>query len=119
MSDLRHHAINYIEFAVTDMAATRAFFAAAFGWEFNEYGPEYTGIRKLGEEGEVGGLRLETEVKPGGPLVILYSENLEASQQAVEQAGGRITAPIFAFPGGRRFQFLDPDGTELAVWSDQ
>ncbi|MGB0953424.1 MAG: VOC family protein [Planctomycetota bacterium] len=119
MPALRHHAINYIEFAVTDMAATRAFFHAAFGWEFNEYGPEYTGIRQMGEEGEVGGLRLESEVKPGGALVILYSEDLEASLTAVESAGGRISAPIFAFPGGRRFQFLDPDGNELAVWSDQ
>jgi predicted enzyme related to lactoylglutathione lyase len=23
--------------------------------------------------------------------------------------------PIFAFPGGRRFHFLDPSGNELAV----
>ena len=25
----------------------------------------------------------------------------------------------FSFPGGRRFHFTDPGGTELAVWSDK
>jgi predicted enzyme related to lactoylglutathione lyase len=30
-----------------------------------------------------------------------------------------MAKPIFAFPGGRRFHFLDPNGNELAVWSDK
>ncbi len=34
----------------------------------------------------------------------------------VESAGGKIVKPIFSFPGGRRFHFLDPAGNELAVW---
>jgi predicted enzyme related to lactoylglutathione lyase len=36
----------------------------------------------------------------------------------VTGAGGTITKPIFAFPGGRRFHFTDPSGNELAVWSE-
>ncbi len=114
-----HHAIDYIELAVTDMAEARRFYAAAFGWEFNEYGPEYTGIKKKRGEGEVGGMRLESEVTTGGPLVILYSAELDASFEQVKKAGGRITKEPFAFPGGRRFQFLDPSGNELAVWSEK
>ena len=39
-------------------------------------------------------------------------------QAKVEAAGGRIVKPIYAFPGGRRFHFTDPAGTELAVWSE-
>lgn len=112
-----HHTIDYIELPVTDMERARAFYAAAFGWEFNDYGPEYTGIRKPG--GEAGGFRLEPEVRTGGPLVILYSGNLDGSLASVRAAGGRITAPPFEFPGGRRFHFLDPSGNELAVWAEQ
>jgi predicted enzyme related to lactoylglutathione lyase len=26
---------------------------------------------------------------------------------------------VFAFPGGSRFQFLEPGGNELAVWSER
>ena len=51
--------------------------------------------------------------------VVLYSKNLEESMQAVLNAGGTISKDIFPFPGGRRFQFLDPSGNELAVWSDR
>ncbi len=110
-----HHQIDYIEFVVTDMGQAKAFYSAAFGWKFNDYGPEYAGIQKPG--GEIGGLRLDSKITTGGPLVILYSENLEASVKAVTGAGGQVTTPPFEFPGGRRFHFTDPSGNELGVWS--
>jgi predicted enzyme related to lactoylglutathione lyase len=115
--DHTHHAIDYIEIAVTDIDAAKAFYGAAFGWSFADYGPDYAGIQVGGKE--VGGLRPESEVRAGGPLVILYSEDLEGSVQAVTAAGGTIAEPIYAFPGGRRFHFADPAGNELAVWSDR
>lgn len=114
-----HHEINYIEFSVLDMEQTKRFFSEAFGWAFNDYGPEYAGIRKVDSELEAGGLRLVDKVTTGGPLVILYSRNLEESLAAVQAAGGKISLEILSFPGGRRFQFLDPSGNELAVWSDK
>jgi len=112
-----HHAIDYIEFSVTDMDQSKRFYEAAFDWKFNDYGPAYAGIQKQG--GEAGGLRLDPKVSTGGPLVILYSNDLESTILKVRQAGGRITKDPFAFPGGRRFQFADPSGNELAVWSDK
>jgi hypothetical protein len=51
--------------------------------------------------------------------VILYSEDLERSVEAVTAAGGTIRQPIYPFPGGWRFHFADPSGNELAVWSDR
>ena len=112
-----HHAIDYVEIAVTDMDAAKAFYAAAFGWSLVDYGPDYAGIQ--GDGKEMGGLRRDSEVRAGGPLVILYSEDLERSADAVEAAGGTILEPIYSFPGGRRFHFADPAGNELAVWSEQ
>lgn len=111
-----HHAIDYIEFTVGDMEEAKRFYREAFGWEFNDYGPEYAGIRKEG--GEAGGFRLAPEAPGGGPLVVLYSEDLEASLVEVREAGGRIVTEPFTFPGGRRFHFQDPSGNELAVWSE-
>ena len=90
---------------------------AAFDWAFSDYGPDYAGIKKEG--GEAGGFRLDSAVSTGGPLVILYSENLDLTLTRVRDAGGRITKEPFEFPGGRRFQFEDPSGNELAVWSDR
>jgi uncharacterized protein len=112
-----HHAIDYVEITVTDIDAAKAFYAAAFGWSLVDYGPDYAGIQ--GDGKEMGGLRRDSEVRAGGPLVILYSEDLERSADAVEAAGGTILEPIYSFPGGRRFHFADPAGNELAVWSEQ
>ena len=110
-----HHAIDYVEFTVRDLGAAKRFYAAAFGWQFNDYGPEYAGIK--GANGEVGGLNQTAELRTGGPLVILYSKDLEKTLEAVRAAGGKIVREPFAFPGGRRFQFTDPSGNELGVWS--
>ena len=110
-----HHRIDYIEIAVHDVAAAKAFYGAAFGWSFNDYGPEYAGI--VGADREQGGLCKGAPVTGAGPLVILHSDTLEASQDAVLAAGGRVHKEIFAFPGGRRFEFTDPSGNALGVWS--
>ena len=111
-----HHAIDYVEFTVTDLAEAKRFYTAAFGWTFNDYGPQYAGIR--GNDGEVGGLHQTPHLRSGGPLVILYSHDLGASLSAVKAAGGIIVQEPFSFPGGRRFHFTDPSGNELAVWSE-
>lgn len=112
-----HHAINYIEFPVLDIGASKAFYSAAFGWCFTDYGPDYTRI--YGQEGEVEGFRRVTELRTGGSLVVLFSEDLDASLRAVRAAGGKIVTDPFEFPGGRRFHFADPSGNELAVWAER
>ncbi|WP_114907473.1 VOC family protein [Ornithinimicrobium murale] len=112
-----HHAIDYIEINAADLATARDFYARAFGWTFNDYGPTYSGIRTPDGQGEVGGLNGTGQPGPGGPLVLLYSDDLDASLAAVEVAGGRILQAPYEFPGGRRFHFADPGGNELGVWS--
>ena len=113
-----HHAIDYIELNVSDLAAAKEFYAAAFGWAFNDYGPEYSGIRSPDGEGEVGGLNPAREPSRGGPLVLLFSADLDATVAAVEAAGGKVLEGPYEFPGGRRFHFTDPSGNELGVWSE-
>lgn len=110
----RDRTIDYIEFGATDIAATRRFYAACFGWKFTDYGPGYVAF----EDGRLTG-GFTTDSKPGrAPLVVLYVKDLEKSRTAVAGNGGRIERDIFSFPGGRRFHFLDPNGNELAVWSE-
>lgn len=113
----RHHQLDYVEIGALDVAAAKRFYAAAFGWRFNDYGEHYAGI--CGPAREVGGLAKVDTIRGGGPLVILYSDDLDASLAAVVAAGGTISTAPFAFPGGRRFHFHDPSGNELAVWSER
>lgn len=114
-----HHAIDYLELTVRDLAAATRFYTAAFGWQFTDYGPEYAGIQ--GEGREQGGLRVDAKYVGvrGGPLPILFSAQLDDTFAKVKAAGGVIVTPPFEFPGGRRFHFTDPSGNELAVWAEK
>lgn len=111
----RDRRIDYVEFNVTDMARTKEFYAAAFGWTYTDYGPNYCEFT----DGHMkGGFEVGGPVTVGGPLIVLYGADLERLQAEVEAAGGKIVKPVFEFPGGRRFHFADPDGYELAVWTE-
>ena len=113
-----HHTIDYIELAAPDLEAAKRFYAAAFGWALTDYGPEYAGFASGGEGAdEDGGLNASATPAPGGPLVLLYSDDLDASLDRVQRAGGTVVQPPYGFPGGRRFHFADPAGNELGVWS--
>ncbi len=130
MTEKPDFRIDYVELPAVDIAATKSFYSAAFGWSFIDYGPTYISIQGAGLDGGFEkGAPLPTRIHTGpldeknsratsGSLVILYSANLEAALKAVEDAGGEIVRGIFDFPGGRRFHFLDPNGNELAVWSE-
>jgi uncharacterized protein len=120
MAEHTHHAIDYVELTVPDLEQAKRFYADAFGWQFNGYGPAYAGIRSSSGGGEVGGLaRGEEPAAPGGPLVLLFSDDLDATVGAVKAAGGQVTRDPYEFPGGRRFHFRDPAGNELGVWAER
>jgi len=113
-----HHHLNYLELPASDLDATKTFFKAVFGWSFTDYGPDYTCVENqvIGIGFFRADLRARTET--GSALGVLFSADLEASLQAVNDAGGEILKPTFEFPGGRRFQFADPSGNEFAVWAE-
>jgi uncharacterized protein len=113
----RHHTFDYVELAAPDLQAATSFYADALGWTFTDYGPDYVGIKRPGGEGEMGGLNPVRPAGAGLPLVILYSDDLDATLDSVRAAGGEITEEPFEFPGGRRFHFADPAGNQLAVWT--
>lgn len=103
---------NYLELPVRDVPVTKAFYQSAFGWSFTDFGPDYaatmTGDTDLGLNGD-------TEHATAQLLPVIEVDDLEAAEKAVLGAGGEVTLPIFAFPGGRRFHFRDPAGHELAA----
>lgn len=113
-----HEKINYVEFPAKDIEATKAFFTAAFGWSFVDYGPTYTAFSNEGLDGGFFKSALSASTENGSALIVFYSKTLKKTQSKIETAGGKIIKPIFSFPGGRRFHFCDPNGNEYAVWSD-
>jgi predicted enzyme related to lactoylglutathione lyase len=112
------NVIDYIELAVDDLAAAKAFYAKALGWTFNDYGPDYAGIADPRNPGqEFGGLSPHTPAARGeGVLALVRSEDADATMASVLAAGGRIAVEMHDYPGGRRFTFADPSGNILGVY---
>jgi predicted enzyme related to lactoylglutathione lyase len=101
--------INYVELSVTDTQASKAFYEAAFGWSLTDFGPDYAATTT----GDVD-LGLQSD-EPAVPLPVIEVSGLDDWPDRLVAAGATIVRPIFAFPGGRRFHFIDPAGNEIAV----
>jgi hypothetical protein len=106
--------IDYVEISATNIDETKRFFTEVFGWRFTDYGPEYAAF----EDGRMNGGFAKADAA-GGPLTVIYATDLEGVKGSVTKHGGAITRETYEFPGGRRFHFSDPNGNELAVWSDK
>ena len=109
--------IDYVELpSVTAHEVTRGFYTKAFGWDFTDYGPDYAATTN-------GDVDVGFNGQPGealaAPLPVIRVDDLEAAFDAVSKSGGIIAKAIFSFPGGRRFHFIDPSGSEMAVWSER
>ena len=106
--------IDYVELpSATAHELTRGFYAKAFGWAFTDYGPDYSATTT--SDVDVG-LNGQPDEALAAPLPVVRVDDLDTALNAVTEAGGTIAKPIFSFPGGRRFHFIDPAGSELAVW---
>ena len=114
----KNNKINYIEIPAKNIEATKVFFSDVFEWSFVDYGPDYSSFGSQGVDGGFFKSDLVVSTKKGSPLIVLYSDSLETTQEKIEEAGGKIIKPLFSFPGGRRFHFSDPNGNEFAVWSE-
>ncbi len=110
--------LNYVEFAAQDLEASKTFFNKVFGWQFQDYGPDYTAFDNEGLNGGFFRAQACSRTETGAALLVFYSKQLEDCRNRVLSAGGTISKDIFDFPGGRRFHFLEPSGNELAVWSE-
>lgn len=112
--------LNYVEFAAENLTATKAFFSRVFSWQFTDYGPEYAAFshQQAGLDGGFYSAPMASKTEQGGALLVFYSDNIKHTQDLVEAQGGKVIKPIFEFPGGCRFHFLEPSGNEFAVWSE-
>jgi predicted enzyme related to lactoylglutathione lyase len=104
--------LNFVELPTKDADAAKSFYSTVFGWDLTDFGPTYSCTMT----GDVDlGLQADAAEATAAPLAVVAVDDLEAILAVVVNAGGTITKPIFAFPGGRRFHFKDPSGNELAV----
>ena len=105
--------IDYVEMTSPVPEKSQAFLEETFGWRFEAYRPDYAAIHDAGVDGGV------ERGEARAPLVILRADDLDGILATIRTQDVEITREPFDFPGGRRFQFREPGGTEMAVWSDR
>jgi predicted enzyme related to lactoylglutathione lyase len=113
------HTIDYIEMPSRDLAETRRFFSALFGWIFQDYGPDYIAFDDGRMTGGFFTAERTWETTANCPLIVFFALDLEKVRADVQRHGGKITRDIFDFPGGRRFHFEAPGSGEFAIWSEK
>ena len=117
--DPRENHIDYVEFPIQSsqsFAAVKRFYKDVFDWSFQDWGDEYSDTKG---SGITSGFSATPAHRPAGPLIVLFTVDLEAARERVINAGGTIAKDIVSFPGGRRFEYVDPAGNQLGVWSDK
>jgi predicted enzyme related to lactoylglutathione lyase len=107
------YVVDYFELPATSNDASTRFFADAFGWTFKNYGPEYDEIHGAAV---IGGINSDPEDRPPGPMIGIRAEDIAKAEQSVVAAGGAITRKTYDFPGGKRFHFREPGGSEMMVY---
>jgi len=105
-------ALCYSELVTDDLARSRLFYAALFGWELDEAAGGAATIRTGGPVG--GGMRLRADAERHGPpewLPHFLVESVAVATAAAERAGGRVVASN----GGRRALVADEQGARFWV----
>lgn len=118
-TDPRDHHVDYVELPAPSpqaFAAVKQFYKEVFGWSFRDWGDDYSDTK---DSGTATGISAADGHRPAGTLVVLFTVDLEAARERVIKAGGKIAKEIVSFPGGRRFEYVDPAGNRLGVWSDK
>ena len=101
-SDNQDRRIDYVEFQTVNKEDTKGFYSEFFGWEFIDFGPEYTSFTdgKMG-----GGFSVAKEVITGGPLIVLYAINLEMIEKRSKEKVEKLSKKLLSFLVDNAFMF--------------
>jgi predicted enzyme related to lactoylglutathione lyase len=108
--------IIHIEFKSANFARTSEFYAKLFDWRM-EQNASASYMKLSGANAPSGGWVRADLVQSPGPVAYLPVDDLEATLDEVERAGGRVLVRSLPFAGGGEIGlFADPDGNVLGLW---
>jgi predicted enzyme related to lactoylglutathione lyase len=113
--------IGWIDMTVDNAAELRDFYAAVVGWNFEEVSMgDYSDYSMTTPDGEaVSGIchaRGSNAELPGGWLVYITVDDIEASVAACAANGGEVLVPVRGLAGGRFCVIRDPAGATAALY---
>ncbi len=114
---MKAQKIVHIEFSAKDRKALAKFYSDLFGWEIKDFDDmNYTTF--MAGDGVAGGFNPVTEQNPAGTvLVYIETDDVTASLNSIQRAGGTIVAPEMEIPKTGKFGiFRDPQGNMIGLF---
>ena len=113
--------IGWIDMTVENAAELRDFYSAVVGWRPEDVSlGDYSDYSMLTPQGDaVSGIchaRGSNAELPGGWLIYITVDDIDASIEACEQRGGEVLVPVKALAGGRYCVIRDPSGAAAALY---
>ena len=107
--------INYVEFNVGDVDASKKFYNDVFGWEPQPWGEDYF----VASHGDEPGIDTGITASPDGEPVtvaVITVDDIAGYLAKVLMAGGDLVVPAFDIPGvGKAAYFADPNGVLVGL----
>ena len=100
-----------------DVERAAAFYADVFGWSFKQWGPpNFYLINGAGLHGALQARTARPEKGRKGFECSIAVDDLRASMEKIDKAGGRILADVYTIPAvGDLATFEDTEGNEAIV----
>lgn len=117
----------HFELQADDVERAKAFYAAAFGWEYQDWsavsGSTYWGVvtGPEGSPGINGGLQPRPAPVPDGAgtnaaVLTVQVDDYDAAERRILDAGGRVALPKSAMPGmAWQGYYLDTEGNTFGL----
>ena len=119
------HKVVHFEIPTADMKKSKSFYESVFDWKIesmddSEYQMATTTSSKDGMPTEMGGINggfYKRMSKNDGPSIVIETDDLDKTIEAVEKAGGKISTPKHAIgEWGFMADFTDPEGNQIGLW---
>jgi predicted enzyme related to lactoylglutathione lyase len=110
----------WVDLSATDLKATKEFYAALFGWEYDESGEEYGNYAMATLNGEtVAGIgpAQGPDASPPNWTTYLAVDDAAATVEAASAAGATVLVPVMEIgPMGSLAVLADPTGAVFGIW---
>jgi uncharacterized protein len=99
-----------------DAEATQSFYAKIFDWPMEKVMDTYAMVKPEGENAIAGGVGATMQGTPGHSTFYVEVDDLQATLDAIEAAGGSTVQPPMDVPNGPSIAlFKDPDGNLVGL----
>ena len=108
-------AMSWADLATTDAPAAQAFYGALLGWRFEAMSEEPPYWVIFNGERSQGGMTVPPPGVPSNWFPYFVVQDVEASAQAAQEAGGTAFLGPIDVPGGRFVLIADPQGAPFGI----